>query len=129
MIINREDLQGRLNVLWITLSLSIGMLGVRLMQIQVVQNLYYVQAAERNHTLIIRATAPRGLIYDRKGRIVATNEPISSLVYMPGKERETANMTSLARILSPLIRKDAVDIFKTLDQAVEEETPIRLAEK
>lgn len=129
MIINREDLQGRLNLLWAALALSIGMLGIRLMQIQVVQNLYYVQAAERNRTLIIRATAPRGLIYDRKGRIVATNEPISSLVYMPGKDRETANMTALAHVLSPLIHKEAADIFKTLDQAVEEETPIRLAEK
>src|SRR5205823_3390704 len=101
---------------WAALAMSIGLLAVRLMQIQVVQNLYYAQAAERNRTLIIRATAPRGLIYDRRGKIIATNEPISSLVYMPGKDRETANMTTLARLLGPLIRKDAADIFKTLDQ-------------
>src|SRR5581483_3150147 len=56
-------------------------------------------------------------------------EPISSLIYMPGKDRETAKMTALARILGPLIHKDAGEIFKTLDQAVEEASPIRLAEK
>ena len=129
MISNREELQIRLNLLWASLAFAIAFLGVRLMQIQVVQNLYYAQAAERNRTLIIPAAAPRGLIYDRAGRIVATNEPISSLVYMPGKDRETAKMAALARILSPLIRKDAAEIFKILDQAVEEESPIRLAEK
>ena len=129
MITNREELQNRLNVLWACLAMAVGLLGVRLMQIQVVQNLYYAQAAERNRTLIIRATAPRGLISDRNGTIIATNEPISSLVYMPGKDRETANMIALSRILSPLIHKDSTEILKTLDQAVEEESPIRLAEK
>ena len=76
-----------------------------------------------------RPTAPRGLVYDRNREILATNQGIFSLVYMPGKNREMRDMTALARKLSPLIRKNPEEILKTLDQAVGEESPIRLAEK
>lgn len=129
MISNREDLQGRLNFLWTCLALGVGLLCVRLMQIQVVQNLYYSQAAERNRTQIIRQTAPRGLIFDSTGQVLARNQAVFSLIYMPGKNRDKSYLASLARELSPLIRKDPEDILKTLLQAIEEESPLSLSEK
>lgn len=125
----RELFHTRLNVLWIALYLAVGFLGLRLLQIQVLRNVLYAKAAERNRTQVIRQTAPRGRIFDRNGEVIATNQAVFSLIYMPDKNREMSYLTRLARDLAPHLKEDPENLLKILHQAMREESAIRLAEK
>lgn len=79
-------LQERLRVLWVVLYCGVAALGIRLVQVQVLRNVYYTKVAERNRTQVIYQTAPRGRIYDRRGEVIATNRPTFSLIYLPSKK-------------------------------------------
>lgn len=125
----RETVLGRLTILSGVLTLGVAGLGIRLLQVQVFQSEYYTKAAERNRSQLIRQTAPRGRIYDRSGEVVAENQAVFSLIYLPGKDRNPHVQEGLARDLAPLLRQDPEGLLKNLRKAVKEESAIRLAEK
>ncbi|MBI4425628.1 MAG: penicillin-binding protein 2 [Elusimicrobia bacterium] len=124
----RTPLYDRLDALWGLCYIGVAILGLRLLQLQVVQNVQYARAAERNRTQIIRQTAPRGRIYGRNGEEIATNQAAFSLIYMPDKAGDEKYLHSLAEDLAPLLKADPDDLLETLRRAVREESAIRLAE-
>lgn len=123
----RTPLFDRLDTLWGFCYVVVGILFLRLFQVQVVQNVQYSRAAERNRSQIIRQTAPRGRIYDRKGDLLASNQAAFSLIYN-GKQGDEKYLQSLASDLDPLLREDKDDLLESLRRAVREESAIRLAE-
>ena len=127
MIHNQSFLQERLAALAIVIYVAGGALGVRLVQLQILRNEEYRVAAERNRTQVITQNAPRGRIYDRNGVALATNQPAFSLIYLPGKKKD-ADLKPLAKHLARELNQDAEELFETLQQAVREETALRLAE-
>ena len=128
MIQNQAALQGRLNFLWILFWLAGTVLGLRLMQLQILENVEYKLQAERNRSQIIYQTAPRGRIYDRSGIPLATNIPAFSLIYMPGKRKENVDLRPLAEELSKELKQDPNDLYEKLQQAQKDEVAARLAE-
>ncbi len=128
MIQNQAEIQARLSVLWTLIWLSGLLLGARLVQLQIVQNVEYKAAAEKNSTQFIYQTAPRGRIYDRDGNAIATNREQFSLIYLPGKSKGTADLRSLADDLAHQLKEDPDKILDLLQEAVREETAVRLAE-
>jgi len=129
MTASREQILRRLDVLWVLTYVSAAALLLRLLQVQVIQNARYAEAAERNRTQVLRQTAPRGRIYDRNGEVIAANQAIFSLIYVPGARRDEAALAGLARRLAPELHKDPGQILLTLHRAAAEESAIRLAEK
>ncbi len=122
-------LKDRLNAVWIVSALAGGLLGVRLVQLQLVEHLEYRMAAERNRTQMIYQTAPRGRIFDRNGVAIATNEPAFSLIYLPPtKGKDPGDLKTLAKELGRQLNEDPDKLLDTLEQAVHEETGLRLAE-
>jgi len=83
MLRPREIPYERLTLLWGVLSAAVGLFALRLVYMQVLRNVYYLQAAEQNRTQTIYQNAPRGQILDRNGRILATNRPAFSVIYLP----------------------------------------------
>ncbi len=128
MIQGHQALKDRLQGIWVIASLIGAALALRLVQLQIVDNVEYRMAAERNSSQIIYQTAPRGRIYDRDGDAIATNEPAFSLIYLPSKTKEKANLKPLAQELGRQLKKDPDEILARLEQAVQEDTAIRLAE-
>ena len=128
MIQNHQALQGRLNFLWILFALCGAVIGLRLVQLQLIETMEYKLAAERNRSQIIYQTAPRGRIYDRSGVPMATNIPAFSLIYMPGKKKEHVDLRPLAEELGHELKQDPNDLYEKLQQAQREETAVRLAE-
>jgi penicillin-binding protein 2 len=119
----------RLEVLWVMVYLTGAMLGLRLVQLQILQRAEYQQLAEMNATKIIYQTAPRGRIYDRRGTPVATNQEAFSLIYIPPKKgQQTPDLAFLAGQLARELGRDPEELLETLQQAVHEETALRLAE-
>jgi penicillin-binding protein 2 len=119
----------RLEALWVMVYLIGAMLGLRLIQLQILQREEYRQLAELNATKIIHQTAPRGRIYDRRGTPVATNQEAFSLIYIPPKKGQPSpDLDFLAGQLARELGRDRGDLLETLQQAVKEESALRLAE-
>ncbi len=120
--------QERLEILWYCIAAAGLVLGLRLAQMQLVQAAEWRLAAERNRSQMIHQNAPRGRIYDRNGVPVATNAPAFSLIFLPGKDRRRQDLKPLAQELARQLGRDPDDLLEALEQAVREESAIRLAE-
>jgi penicillin-binding protein 2 len=118
----------RLEILWWVIAAVGVTLGLRLAQLQILDSAEYRLAAERNRSQIIYQTAPRGRIYDRNGTAIATSKPAFSLIFLPGKNRARNDLKPLAVELGRQLGKDPKEILETLEQAVHEESAVRLAE-
>jgi len=73
----------RLTALAVLIALLMGVLVVRLWQLQVLQGAHYLQLSEDNRVRDYAVTAPRGVIYDRKGRPLVTNRPSFTVAILP----------------------------------------------
>lgn len=118
----------RLDLLWLGATIGVGLLGLRLIHMQVVRNAYYSDLAERQRTQVIAQAAPRGRVYDRNGDIVATNQPAFSLIYLPGKSQDPARLSGLADSLARELHRDQAELLERLREAAREESAIHLAE-
>lgn len=78
----------RLVVLNVIIAALTGMLVVRLWQIQVLQGAYYLRLSEENRIRDYTIAAPRGIIYDRKGRPLVTNRPSFTVAVLPLELRQ-----------------------------------------
>ncbi|HET6946855.1 MAG TPA: penicillin-binding protein 2 [bacterium] len=73
----------RLRVLNAIIVALIGMLVGRLWQIQVLQGAQFLRLSEENRVRDYTITAPRGVIYDRKGRPLVSNRPSFTVAILP----------------------------------------------
>jgi penicillin-binding protein 2 len=99
----------------------------RLWFLQVQQGDYYNQLAESNRVRSIEIAAPRGNIYDRKGREIVTNRPSFNVVWI--RENNKINDEWLKR-LTGLLRQDAATLLEKIRKMAGEpgHIPVRLAE-
>ncbi len=118
----------RLGRLWLVIALTGLALALRLFQMQIIQGAEYRLAAERNRSQLIHQNAPRGRIYDRNGVALATNAPAFSLIFLPGKSRHREDLKPLAEELSRQLGQDSEGLLERLQEAVREESAVRLAE-
>jgi penicillin-binding protein 2 len=83
----------------VVLSMTL-LLMFRLWYVQIFRGDYYAQISQRNRIRKIEIPAPRGVIYDRLGKVVLGNRPFFDLVYVPQyvKDREMT-LKILSRIL------------------------------
>ena len=123
-----RGLQDRLNFLWIAFYAGSAILGVRLLHVQVIRNVYYARVAESNRTQIIHQGAPRGKITDRRGNVIVTNKPTFSLIYLPGETGDASRISGLAKSISKELHEDTETLLEKLKEAHQEETAIHLAE-
>lgn len=77
-----------------------AVLVVRLWHIQIIRGREYRRASEENRIRLVRREAPRGVIYDRRGRILATSRLCLDIVVNPDPfRRHPRAVAELARIL------------------------------
>ena len=85
------SLEQRLRHLGLAVSLAFVVLAARLWYLQVMRGEHYAALAETNRIRQVPLTAPRGLIYDRQGRLVAGNRlsfTISLVSDQPADQRQ-----------------------------------------
>lgn len=90
----------RLFALSVIIAIVTGILLSRLWQIQVLQGAYYLRQSEENRIRDYVLTAPRGVIYDRKGRPLVTSRPSFTVAILPLELRAPGEV--LAR-LAPML--------------------------
>ncbi|MFM8551004.1 MAG: penicillin-binding protein 2 [Nitrospiraceae bacterium] len=70
-----REIQRRLTILKIALLAIVGLLALRLWDLQVRDGAYYRDLSENNRTRTVILEPARGLIYDRQGVLLANNVP------------------------------------------------------
>jgi penicillin-binding protein 2 len=94
--------------------IAIGTLLARLTWLQVLQNKYYHSQAVENSTRVTFLRAPRGIIYDRHGVLLATNKQTISMIAIPN---ELENCRELAEKLSKVIDEPEPKLLNILLKA------------
>jgi penicillin-binding protein 2 len=87
---------------FILIALVLGILLARLATLQLAQGTYYERLANLNQLRTIPVAAPRGVIYDRNGVVIARNRPSFVVQIVPmqlqNPDREIAALAQLLRV-------------------------------
>jgi penicillin-binding protein 2 len=105
----------------------VAALGIRLFQLQVVQAGYYqsLSTGPRSSTQQTRVT--RGLMYDRKGRLLVENVPLFTVKIKPG-ELPFEQRDAVVGRLSTLLKMSRVRIYRKIDKLTGSRyDPVKLA--
>ena len=114
----------------VLMSLVTSLIGVnlyRLVELQLVRGAELRERAENNRIRLIPMAAKRGLIRDRKGRILASSRSIRS-VYVWPREQPAEKWPDTAAKLSSLLKVSREDILQKLEKAgYDSRLPIKIA--
>ncbi|MDA0772272.1 MAG: penicillin-binding protein 2 [Cyanobacteria bacterium] len=103
------------NILYYFTIALLGFLGLRLFQLQILDYQKYKTLAKNNTSRTAITRAPRGIIYDRHGEILATSKQSLSVIVFPAALQDKE---AVAKILSNFIEIDyqeLLDIFLKMD--------------
>ncbi len=110
----RERQLVRFVVFGLVVILGISGLTARMIYLQFVRGQVYQAKAEENRTVTQSIPSTRGLIYDRKGRLLVSNEPAYAIKIRPSDLPFSQRAQVVAR-LSALLGIDQADINVTID--------------
>ncbi len=116
------DIQGRLLLIRIVVLIIVGLLVVRLWQLQVRDGAYYRSLSQDNRTRSVLLHPVRGFIYDRNGILLANSAPSFNLYVQLD---DVPDRGALIEKLVELLSLDKSELNKTI-QAQEGRTSIRL---
>lgn len=109
-----ENNTAKMVVIGSVILLAVLTLIARLAWLQILQYPYYKSQAVENSTRVTFLRAPRGIIYDRHGNLLATNKQSLSMIAIP-IQIERAN--ELAHRLASVLDKPAPEILASLLKA------------
>jgi cell division protein FtsI/penicillin-binding protein 2 len=96
--------------------LVFGLLTTRLAYLQLSNGPEYAAQAEANRTAEVAVPAPRGLIYDRAGKLLVANVATFTVKIRPA-DLPFSRREDVTRRLGGLLGMDPSDIISTLDSA------------
>lgn len=101
MNLTGKQLEKRALALIVAVALIFATLAGQLGNLQFAQGAYWRQQADINRQRIVPVAAPRGIIYDRKGNVLATNKPSYTVTMMYlGDRMMKKTIPLLAQILA-----------------------------
>jgi penicillin-binding protein 2 len=124
---HRDDLVSRIRVLTAVASGLLVAIATGFWFVQLVQGDYYRELAENNRLRKLPMKAPRGLIYDRKGRLLVENVP--SYALMLDRSR-AGDLSRSLRFAATVLARPLEDLQRLLAgyAAVPAFKPVLLAE-
>lgn len=108
-----REVQRRLTLFRVGLLLIVGLLVLRLWQLQIREGSYYRELATKNRTRTVMLEPARGLIYDRHGVLLANNVPSFSLYVTP---QAVTDRSTLIKALRQLIGVDETVLTQKLSE-------------
>ncbi|HEU4766217.1 MAG TPA: hypothetical protein VFS77_02555, partial [Pyrinomonadaceae bacterium] len=93
-----QNLRARLRFVQVLVVLMLGALCVRLYVLQVVRGERYAEIAENQRRRRLPIPAPRGVIFDREGRVLVDSRPIYNVIL----SREDVKGKKLHALIEPL---------------------------
>ena len=130
-----RELRPRFSALVLVVFLVFAGLMMRLCQLQVLEGEHYSRRAERNFVDVVDVEAPRGRIFDGKGRPLATNRPAYTLYvtawtrFAVGEDGGIApTAEGLREPIDDVSRDLLVSLFDFVDQTDEDAMVAKLEE-
>lgn len=113
-------------VMMLLITTFIGINTYRVAQLQLVQGEEHRERAENNRIRLVPVAASRGTIYDRKGKVLASNR-LSRSVYLWPQEYSAEKWAEIAAKLAPIFETSASDIIKNLEEVgYDSPLPVRI---
>ncbi len=106
---------GRAIIAGLLVILSLGLLLARLAQLQIVEHDHFTTLSKDNRVKLIPLPPTRGLVYDRKGVLLAQNRPAYSLELVPEQVKDIDATLQRLRQYIP-ISEDDLERFQRLKQ-------------
>ncbi|MBI4341382.1 MAG: penicillin-binding protein 2 [Candidatus Omnitrophica bacterium] len=100
----------RLIRLQFIMACLLGVLALRLVHLQVIRGGHYRSLAERNRLRVVPQPAPRGLILDRRGRVLASTQTLFRVALIP---QELDDLAGLLARLGPILRRSPETLHRT----------------
>lgn len=116
----------RLAVAGVFILLLFGLLASRFAYLQIVQHEYFLTMAENNRISVVPVVPNRGVLYDRKGVIMAHNYSAYTLEITPSKVKNLSQTIAQLSEIIEITPKDRKRFQKALSESKDFETlPIR----
>src|ERR1700694_3532018 len=93
-----QNLRVRLRIIQALVLVMLATLGVRLYLLQIINGARYAEIAENQRIRLLPIPAPRGVIFDRNGHLLADSRPIYSIIL---SREDTRNIDRYSLIQPP----------------------------
>ncbi|HEY0366308.1 MAG TPA: penicillin-binding protein 2, partial [Pyrinomonadaceae bacterium] len=100
-----QNLRARLRFIQVLVIGMLSLLSIRLYVLQVVRHDRYAEIAENQRRRRLPIPAPRGMIFDREGRVIVDSRPIYNVIL----SREDVKGKDLTSLIEPLSEGLSVD--------------------
>jgi penicillin-binding protein 2 len=108
------ELKRRIFITAVVVIAAFFILAVRFWYLQVKEATYYRELSQNNSVRLIKATAPRGIVYDSEGLKIAENRPGFDLYVVP---EDVKDWPKIKEMLKRLIDLDPSEIDEKLQKA------------
>src|SRR5512138_844366 len=119
MVEDRRKASLRLNALQFVIAVVFSLLAVSFWTLQVVQHAKFEELAENNHQRTLALRAPRGLVFDRDGRVMVENRHSYSISIV---REHTKDLNRTIRVLAAVLGIDEGDVRTVVDRHRREPT-------
>lgn len=110
-----QNLRIRLRLVQVIVLVLLGLLGVRLYVLQVVNGPKYAEVAVNQRIRLLPIPAARGVIFDREGKMLVDSRPIYSII-LSREDTKAINRNSLIEPLSEGLDIDPQILRERFDQ-------------
>ncbi len=110
-------LQERFRFVYGILFIGLGVLLSRMVYLQVFNGDQMRQYAEENRIKRVKIPAPRGMVFDRHGKLLVDNRPAFNVLITPQYLNESGRQKEVLSKLSSLIHLPVVEIEKRLQKS------------
>ncbi len=93
-----QNLRARIGMLQFIALALLAVLGARLYLLQIVRGAHYAEMAENQRIRLLPIPAPRGMIFDRNGKLLVDSRPIYNIIM----SREDVKNRDLENLVAPL---------------------------
>src|SRR5215216_4242255 len=110
---DRRRISSRLVVLQVAISLIFAALAVSFWILQIVQGQKYVEMAENNHQRTLALRAPRGVLFDRNGKVLVDNRHSFTISIV---REHTKNIDRTIQLLSEVAGLDPIEVKQIVER-------------
>src|SRR5580765_5137215 len=119
MVEDRRKASVRLDALQFVIALVFTLLAVSFWTLQVLQHAKFEELAENNHQRTLALRAPRGLVFDRDGRVMVENWHSYSISIV---REHTKDLNRTVRVLASVLGLDEAGVRSIVDRHRKEPT-------
>ena len=119
MVIERRGISSRLSILQYVITVIFSILAVSFWVLQVVEHAKFEEMAENNHQRTLALRAPRGIVFDREGKVLVENRHSYSISIV---REHTKDLNRTIRLLAGVLGMDEAGVRTIVERHRREPT-------